>query len=255
VIWDEVHRVGATTFKESVWHFPALLRLGLSATPERKDGKEIVFFYHIGPVKAIAEQMVLIPKVIVEPSGWSVPMTQVKKGNQWVAGPIPHKPGKVGHIINIMAKNYERNCKLATFISKAYQKDRCIIVFSDTLAHLDNLMVASRKFGVKSRDMAKYVGGMKEEDREAAKIKQVIFSTYAFCSEGTDIPWLDTAVLGTPKSNIIQIVGRVLREYDDKKEPLVYDPRDGNSKVFAAYARNRDKWYKSIGAKVVRVKA
>ena len=35
--------------------FPALLRLGLSATPYRADGKELLIQAHIGPMRAKTE--------------------------------------------------------------------------------------------------------------------------------------------------------------------------------------------------------
>ncbi len=250
VIWDEVHRVGADMFSQSVWNFPALLRLGLSATPYRKDGKEILFFMHIGPVRAMAQQIPMIPKIIVEASGWSVPNTNIKTKTGWKTGPIPHKPGKTMHLSKMMGNDFTRNAKIALFVSKAYKKDRNIIVFADTLQHLENMLAASRTAGVPTKDMAYYVGGLSKAEREAAKVHRVLFSTYQFVSEGTDIPWLDTAVLGTPRSDVVQIVGRVLREYPDKKQPIVYDPRDGNSKVFHSYYVKRLKWYKSIGAEV-----
>ena len=247
VIWDEVHRVGADQFKQSVWMFPALLRLGLSATPTRKDGKEIVFKQHIGPVRAHTNMMKLVPRVFIQRSNWSVPV------NQHTGKPIPHSAGKTMHLNKIMARDFQRNQMIGRFIHRAWLKGRSIIVFSDLIEHLENMQVAAKSFGVKHRDMAFYIGGLKKDEREAAKIKPVIFSTYAFVSEATDIPWLDTAVLATPRSDVIQIVGRILREYEDKKDPVVFDIRDKGSKVFDGYLSKRIRWYKKIGAEVKQV--
>lgn len=49
VIFDETHRVGADLFSQACWLVRGKLRLGLSATPHRKDGKDIVVYGHIGP--------------------------------------------------------------------------------------------------------------------------------------------------------------------------------------------------------------
>ena len=46
-------------------------------------------------------------------------------------------------------------------------------------------------------------------------------------------------------------VREVRREYPDKKQPVVMDVVDADSPVFANYAANRKKWYRSIGAEVV----
>jgi superfamily II DNA or RNA helicase len=71
--------------------------------------------------------------------------------------------------------------------------------------------------------------------------------------EGTDIPWLDTAVLATPKADVEQIIGRIRREHPGKKEPVVLDPVDQDSPVFVGYANKRAWWYRKVGAKIVQM--
>lgn len=239
MIWDEVHRVGADQFKQSIWRFKALLRLGLSATPTRKDGKEIVFHQHIGMVKAVTQQMKLIPKVFVQQSTWKMPAWMNKA-----------KAGRTMHINKAMGRDLQRNMMIARFIFKAWQSGRNIIIFSDLIEHLEAMKKAAHSYGVVSSDMTFYIGGMSKKEREAAKIKRVLFSTYAFVSEATDIPWLDTAVLATPRSDVIQIVGRILREFEDKKQPVVYDILDPGARLLSAYYQKRLKWYKKIGCEV-----
>ena len=55
----------------------------------------------------------------------------------------------------------------------------------------------------------------------------------------------------TPKADVIQIVGRIRREYDDKKRPVVIDLQDVDSPVLAAYGKARCRWYQSLGAELV----
>lgn len=69
-------------------------------------------------------------------------------------------------------------------------------------------------------------------------------------AEATDIPRMDTLVMATPKSDVRQIVGRILRPHKDKAEPLVLDVIDFSSNVFSSYWRSRRKWYLSVGAEV-----
>ena len=75
-------------------------------------------------------------------------------------------------------------------------------------------------------------------------------ATYGFCAEATDISSLDTLVLGTPRANVLQPVGRILRKHDGKQFPVVLDIVDGNSKVLRGYASSRLKWYYEIGSEV-----
>jgi len=254
VIWDEVHRVGADTFANSAWIFPALLRLGISATPHRKDGKEVVFRYHIGKVLVRTEAMQLIPRIFMQQSSWFVPKTKIKTKEGWDIGPIPHKAGKTMHLHKIMGRNFKRNEMIAKFVGQAYKKGRCIMIFADMIEHLEALQISCRNYGIPQQDMAYYIGGLTPAQRDAAKMKKILFSTYTFTSESTDIPWLDTAVLATPRADVKQIVGRILREWDDKRFPVVYDIADNGSKVFKSYTDSRIKWYKKIGAVITVMK-
>jgi len=94
---------------------------------------------------------------------------------------------------------------------------------------------------------------MNAEQRKTASVKPVILTTYRMMSEGTDIPWLDTCVMGTPRADVVQIVGRIRREYPDKPQPIVMDFIDRDSPVFAGYANKRLNWYKKLGAEVKRM--
>ena len=252
-IVDEVHRVGCDFFCQSCFRVPARLRLGLSATPVRKDGREEVVAAHIGPILVSSTLANMAPRVIVKESPWHIPLTRVKDQNgQFKVGPIPHSPGKCGHIINLLAGHHGRNELMANFIGQAYKKGRVIMVQSDRKNHLETLNLMSQHYGVPPGDMGLYVGGMSKKQLEVAKTKKVIFSTYSMTAEATDIPQLDTLVMATPKSDIRQIVGRILRVHEGKKEPVVFDVVDSSSNVFKGYWDKRMSWYRKVGAEVIR---
>lgn len=251
VIWDECHRVGAEEFSKSAFLFRAKLRLGLSATPSRQDGKDNVIFDHIGKVKVLSKQETLIPKIITKRSPFKLPMVSRKIKGVWKQVKLPHKAGKTGHITKMMANDFMRNKMIVDFVVAAFNKDRNIIIFTDTLVHLERLNKMLLKVGVPNSDMAFYVGGLKGPEREKAKKKRILLATYSYASEATDIPKLDTLVFGTPRSNVEQIVGRIRRLFAGKKDPVVFDLLDFDSLVFRGYFEKRLKWYRSIGAKVV----
>ena len=251
VIWDEVHRVGAEFFSQSVWLMPAALRLGLSATPKRKDGREELIYFHIGPVMVKSQTLMLKPRVLVIPSTWQVPLVPRKvKGGGTRLVQLPHAGGKINHINKLLMKDRERNDLIAQFVTQAYQKGRFILVMSELKDHLEELYAVLQQHGVARRDFGMYVGGMKKTELEKSKHRKVVLATYAFCSEGTDIPWLDTLVLATPRSDVTQIVGRILREYEGKSTPVVLDIVDRSSKVLSGYGSSRLKWYHRVGAEV-----
>ena len=250
ILFDEVHRLGADTFVRVCEMFPALLRMGLSATPDRSDGKEAGFQAHIGPILVKTEHMPLKFKVLRYYTDWQCPRRREKVGRKIVTVRIRHTAGKVGHILPSICNHDRTNKKMVSWIKKSYDKGRFIIFFSDRKDHLELIMNMSAAVGVKRKDMSYYVGGMKKDDREKAKGKRILFATPGMMKEGTNIPWFDTMILGSPRSDVKQMVGRILREYPDKNMPVVFDRIDKDSGVFLGYSKSRMEFYKSMDADV-----
>ena len=63
VVVDEVHRFGAVEFRKVITMFPARYRIGLTATPNRADGLEEVFFSHIGEIAVVGAKRRLVATV------------------------------------------------------------------------------------------------------------------------------------------------------------------------------------------------
>jgi superfamily II DNA or RNA helicase len=98
------------------------------------------------------------------------------------------------------------------------------------------------------------MGGMKQEKLNESAEKPIIFATFSQAHEGLDIPALDTVILATPKSDIKQSVGRILRETPGKKnDSHIYDIIDNWSILNAMYYK-RSKVYRDCGFNVPRVK-
>ncbi len=255
VIFDEVHRVPADSFSAVADQFPALWRVGLSATIERSDGKELLIHAHIGPVRCATEAQLMVPKVLRFTSAWQCPRvfrTDPDTGEKKVVR-VPHEPGKTTHVEKLLAADPERNKQLAGLIVTAHQKQRRLVVFSTLHDHLHALHRAAHAMGVKTRDMGYYVGATTKDERAArdqAAGRPVMFTTYGMCGEGTNLPWLDTCLFAIPRSQVEQPAGRIRREYPDKAPPVVMDLVDLDSPVFAGYAASRMRWYRSIGAVV-----
>lgn len=256
VIFDEVHRVPAEQFSNVVDMFPARLRLGLSATPERADGKELLVLSHIGPIRAKTEAQLMVPKVLRFLSTWDCPRVlraDPESGQRRVVR-LPHEPGKTAHVEKIVAADPVRNHMLAELIHAAYEKNRQLVVFSTLHEHLRSLHRACHAiFGISGRKMGFYIGAQtkaEREQREREKVKPILFTTYTMMGEGTSIDWLDACLLAMPRANVTQPVGRIRREFPDKGEPVVLDVVDQDSPVFSGYAASRLRWYESIGAVV-----
>lgn len=255
VIFDECHRVPAENFSIVARMFPAKLRLGLSATPNRADGKELLVQAHIGPIRAATEAQLMIPKVLRFHSPWqcprvfkSDPITGQKK-----AVKIPHEPGKTTHIEKMIAADEARNHRIAELVKEAFEKGRKTVIFSTLTDHLQTMGRAVRKLGISGKEIGFYGQASNKAERahrEREKVKPIIFTTYTMMGEGTSLDWLDTCILAMPRANVIQPVGRIRREYEDKAPPVVMDIIDADSPVFAGYSSRRLEWYKNLGAVV-----
>lgn len=95
-----------------------------------------------------------------------------------------------------------------------------------------------------------YVGGMKENELKKSETKQVILATYAMANEGLDIAGLNAEFLITPKTDVVQTVGRVLRAKHAINDPIIYDIYDAHE-VFVRQWSKRKSYYKKQGYKIV----
>ena len=86
---------------------------------------------------------------------------------------------------------------------------RKVIILSDRRNHLDVMLAWLLQAGIPS---GLYVGGMKPFDLHESQEKDVILGTFSMAAEGMDIPKLNTIILASPKSDVVQAVGRIMRE-------------------------------------------
>lgn len=257
VIYDEVHRLAADTFQAVCRMFPAQWRLGLSATPNRMDGKEITFFANIGPIRVIGESIPMQPKVLRYVSPWRCPRQRVKDKmtGETKLVRVPHMPGKAGHILKYLLRDQERNKLLVWQMLKCFQNKRNTVVFSSAVEHLELLRDLGMKAGIPKAAFGSYYGAAREAQLDAAAICPIVLATPGKAGDGTDKPWWDACILASPFANIEQIVGRVVREYPDKLQPVVFDNCDRDSPVFAGYENRRDEYYGRVKAVVKEMAA
>ena len=95
---------------------------------------------------------------------------------------------------------------------------------------------------------------MKQRDLEETEKCDVILGTFSMASEGFDCKYpLNTIILGSPKSNVEQSVGRILRQEKDKikKIPLIIDIND-NFSLFSKQTQKRIKFYKKNSYTIIK---
>ena len=227
-IYDESHHTPGRCFSKIFYKIGTKYNLGLSATITRADGLTKVIKYFIGDVIVNIKQNLLIPNIYNH-------YTEIE--------PIETKTminGKLNmpHLIGELCKSFERNLEIVKIIKEKYSQNRNILVLTDRREHCLNLQ---RLLG-NDYSSGLYIGSMKNTALQESNTKRVIFATYLIASEGYDNPKLDTLILASPKSNIEQAVGRILRQ-ENENEPLVIDIVDSFSVLINMHSR-RMKFYK-----------
>lgn len=241
VITDEVHRFAAPVWQSAIVKFRAKYRLGLTATPERRDGMQAVFLKHIGGIGHTIKGHASTPSVYkIETSAEYSPASYTL---HWkVYGDV-----NTSKLITILANDKSRSQIISNYAVRAVSTGRKVLILSDRLAHVDYIAGEIDANTTNDITVGKYIGGMKKGKLALSAECDVIVGTYAMAQEGLDIPELDTLLLATPKTNITQSVGRILREFPGKKDPVVVDFVDSKIEVLWAYWCARKKRYKSLG--------
>lgn len=259
VIFDEVHRLGAEHFNVVAGMFPAMYRLGLSADSNRSDGMSDLFKLHIGPVMVRGQSVPMKPRILVRKTGWKLPTVIRTVDNPNGPGkikkrvPLPHSPGRMMPVSVAMAADIQRNQEIVNFVAQAYKAGRRTVVMSDLIdGHLKPLFKLLAGAGIPGEHMDYYISGRKPVELESAARKPVVLVTYGMASEGTDYPEWDTLVMATPRGNVKQAVGRVLRSKPGKPIPVVLDLVD-DVEVLKTFYQSREKYYYQVGAEIVRM--
>ena len=237
VIIDECHHISSEVFSRSLPKIASKYMLGLSATPQRKDGLTKVFEWYLGDI--IIERKREVDATII------VKCVNFYSNNKNYCEEKMNYTGKVnmaGMINNIVDYNLRTECILI-YIIDLLAENRNILLLTDRLQHIDYI-----KKCVEDRDIChvgKYVGGMKEKDLKASETCKLILATYSMAAEGMDIPHLDTLILASPRTDIEQSVGRILRKKAEDRaiKPIIVDIVDRFS-IFLRQGQKRCTYYK-----------
>ena len=238
-IIDEVHHVCTKSFSRFLLKHNTKYLLGLSATIERKDGLTHVLHWFLGDILYKQERVnkndVTIVKMTVKHETYEgkFPVNRMGKPN------FPEA-------INIITALDFRNDIIMDIVQRCLCEQRRILILTDRRSHCENLCNMMKDIA----NCGLYLGGMKQAELERSEKCDVLVGTYALANEGLDIPILDTLILATPKSDVIQSVGRILRETKDKKNgPIVYDMVDMWG-TFKNQFYKRNKFYTHSGFEI-----
>ena len=220
-IVDECHHISSEVFSKTLQKIVTRCMLGLSATMERKDGLTPVFKMFLGNIvyseKREEEDPVLVKGIQFNSANDEVYDETIYdyRGNPAFSSMIT-KLCSYSHRTEFILKVLKRELEI--------KPEQQIMI----LAHNRNLLTYLYQ-AIEKRELATvgyYVGGMKEADLKKSETKKVIVATYSMAAEGLDIKTLSTLILATPKTDVVQAVGRILRVKHER--PLIIDIVDSH---------------------------
>lgn len=245
VIADEVHNVGATTYRQFLDSFDAGARLGLSATPERfgdQPGTDAIFRY-FGPVvdpvfsiKDAIESRVLVPYEYEfstctftdeETSSWQEITKRIGKS-------IARSGGEVSNHAFILLQQRARILKSAAAKSRVAagiierhhrHGDRWLVYCSD-IAHIGEVREHLQPLNIPTVEYHSQVGEERAPSLNFFTEQGGIMLAVKCLDEGVDIPAVNKALILASSSNpreYIQRRGRVLRRSDGKNAAQIFD--------------------------------
>ena len=233
VVVDECVHLAARTFSQAMFQVNCPYRLGLSATPQRDDGLTKVIVWFLGPIFLTVERE----------NQQCVTVRPLRFWCDDFAGPPPTRAGKVAFakVLDVLAGAAGRSDEIAAAVN-GLPPARRVLVLSDRREHCADL---ARRIGSHA---SLYLGGMRRADLEAAAGARVVVATFCLAAEGLDIPALDTLVLATPKKNVVQACGRIMRGAVTG-EPLILDVQDAWP-CLQGQTRARLEFYRASGFRV-----
>jgi len=210
VILDEAHHCPATTFSKTIDSFYARYRLALSGTMERKDGKHVFFSDYFG-------NTIFRPKQ----ANTLNPIVHIVKSN------LILKPGVtwVEKINDLTQNDYYRKF-ISTLANYHIDRGHSVLVVADRVEFLEKVKEYVGETCLLVTGDTSYEERQYAKEQILSKQKMCIAGSRQIFSEGISINALSCVILAIPMSNdslLEQIVGRIMREFPNKPQPIVVD--------------------------------
>lgn len=249
VIVDECHHIASEVFVQALPKVTSKYMLGLSATPSRKDGLMHVAHWFLGPLLYNSDTGEK------EDADVSVEAYEYRNDDPKFNEIIYNPQGVMFTtlMINKLTECVERTRWLTEILKDILEEapHRQVLVLTDRVQHTKDLLAALPD---SLREAAAILSTAVKADKRAefCVSKTILIATYAMCKEGFDVPTLNTLLMATPRPDIDQIVGRILRVEKSARttHPLILDIVDPQ---FRRQFQERNALYKKRNYKVTKM--
>ena len=248
VIVDECHHLPAVSFERVISEVKARYIVGLTATPQRRDGHHPITQMQLGPVrfsidaKSVAGRRPFEHRLVVRETGFRVSGSDAAPGIQ--------------AIYAALGRDELRNQMILNDMIRALQEGRSPILLTERKDHLDYF---ATRLGEVARHVVVLQGGMGAKAHRAVRAQlaaiptneeRVVLATGRYIGEGFDDARLDTLFLAMPvswKGTLVQYTGRLHRLHPGKHEVRIFDYVDREVPMLLRMFEKRLRGYRAIG--------
>lgn len=251
VIVDECHHAAATTFENVLRASAAKYVYGMSATVKRGDKQERRLFMQLGPIRY----------------RYTTKERAQKQGIGHFIYPrftrladLSPSDDRMMHELNqLIIQSEIRTHQIVADAVDCIRKGRTPVVMTKSRIHAEMLYSQLKK----SADHVFLLLGGKSQKARAELREQMaivprsdsllVVATGQYIGEGFNYPRLDTMLLAMPISfegNVEQYAGRLNRDYEGKKDVIIYDYIDQYVPMLERMYHRRLRTYKKIGFEV-----
>jgi len=236
LIIDEAHHASADTYQKVLAYFKPKFTLGLTATPERADDKDIIEIFkntaHKLDIQTAVEIGELVPVRCIR-IHTNIDLTKVRFNSVQY------------NIRDLESKIFvpERNTLIVdTFME--YVSNKRTVIFSASVKHAEQIAEMIRERGVTAAAVS---GSMKSSERKEMLAKFQKGEIKAMCAcdllnEGWDCPETEVLFMARPTMSKVlytQQLGRGMRLADGKDFLMVFDFVDNASQYNMPYSLHR----------------
>ncbi len=238
LIVDEAHLFVPKLSRAVLEFFSARYRFGLTATARRTDGQGAAIGFLFGATVIDRKLKQRTPKVRV---------VTIRDHLQM---------GEYSQIIDAQVGCEKRNEKICEEAKKQVEKNKKILILTKRVTHyeeirrrLEQMEISQGVYAISSKDSREKRSKILKPLRNGAQDFKIILGTFSLLSTGIDIPALDTLLITKDlKSDVLtqQSVGRLLRIFTGKPEPLIIDFWDVGNPILKNQGKIRQKFYKEM---------
>jgi len=223
VIVDECHHLPAVSFERVLAEAKARYVVGLTATPQRRDGHHPITEMQLGPVRfsvdpqSQAAQRPFSHKLVVREAGFN-------KSSEGTSS--------IQQLYAALVADEKRNRLILDDVIQALEHRRSPILLTERKDHLEYFATQLEKI---ARHVVVLQGGMSPKEPREVKERlsaisdgeeRLVLATGRYIGEGFDDARLDTlflALLVSWKGTLIQYTGRLHRLHPAKREIQIFD--------------------------------